>query len=117
MKKIITSFAALFALTAQASTFEEIVSARVSLVEPMTQMVYHRVPKQSCVVTQSIPNSGGDSRLVERCSTYQDQIINQRIIGYKVTFEHKGVQRQVVMSYDPGKNVMVRLVTQMYVLE
>jgi len=118
MKKILSACLATLVISpAISGTFEEVVSARVTMVEPMTHTIYHRVPKQSCTVTQSVPTNGGDARLVERCSTYQDQIFNQRISGYKVTFEYKGTHRQVIMNYDPGKNVMIKLVTQMYVLE
>lgn len=102
---------------AQSATFEEMTSGRVTMVEPMVVATYHRVPKNSCTVTQSIPESGGEPRLVERCTTYQDVIHTQRITGYKVTYEYKGQLRNVIMKYDPGKNVMIRAVTHHYVLE
>ncbi|NBV27537.1 hypothetical protein EBS02_00740 [bacterium] len=102
---------------AQSASFEEMISARVTMVEPMVVATYHRVPKNSCSVSQSIPESGGDARLVERCTTYQDVIHTQRITGYKVTYEHKGQLRNVIMRYDPGRNVMIRAVTHHYVLE
>ena len=102
---------------AQSATFEEMTSGRVTMVEPMVVATYHRVPKNSCTVTQSIPEAGGETRLVERCTTYQDVIHTQRITGYKVTYEYKGQLRNVIMKYDPGKNVMIRSVTHHYVLE
>ena len=111
MKHLIAGFVAVFALTANASNFQEMAQGRVLSVEPLTQTVFHRVPQQSCSVTIE-----GD-RQVERCQNYTDRVFNQRITGYRVKFEYRDTVQTLIMKRDPGSHVALKVVTTLYVLE
>jgi len=62
-------------------------------------------------------NSPSQSRMVERCTTYQDREYYNRITGYNVTFEFNGQLRSVRMSRDPGHTVTIKTVTKVYAVE
>lgn len=62
-------------------------------------------------------NTQSQSRLVERCSTYQDREHFNRITGYNVTFEYDGSLRTTRMSRDPGDTVVIKTVTRIYAVE
>jgi uncharacterized protein YcfJ len=62
-------------------------------------------------------NAPSQSRLVERCVTYQDREHFNRITGYNVTFEYHGQLRTTRMSRDPGHSVRIKTVTRIYAVE
>jgi len=62
-------------------------------------------------------NSPSQSRMVERCTTYQDREYFNRITGYNVTFEYNGQLRSVRMSRDPGHTITIKTVTRIYAVE
>lgn len=111
MKKLLACFFAGLSMTSAYANFEELVYARVVTVEPLTQTVYHRVPQTSCTV---IETNGTQTR---NCQTYQDNVYNQRITGYRVKFEYKGGIHTVLMKTDPGHQVTLKAVTRIYAME
>lgn len=62
-------------------------------------------------------NTPSQSRLVERCSTYQDREHFNRITGYNVTFEYNGQLRTTRMNRDPGNTITIKTVTRIYAVE
>lgn len=112
MKKQILSLLACSLLIGTANAdFEEMVHGKVLTVEPLTQTVYHRVPQQTCSVTQI------QDRQIEKCQNYYDSVYHQKITGYRVKFEYRGTVQTVVLRNDPGAHVSMRSVTKLYVLE
>ena len=62
-------------------------------------------------------NSPSQSRMVERCVTYQDRDHFNRITGYNVTFEYNGQLRTARMNRDPGHTITLKTVTNIYAVE
>lgn len=62
-------------------------------------------------------NAPSQSRLVERCVTYQDREHFNRVTGYNVTFEYNGQLRTTRMGRDPGNTVVIKTVTRVYAVE
>lgn len=111
MKHLIAGFVAAFALTANATNFQEMAQGRVLSVEPMLSTIYHRVPQQSCTVTTE------GQRQIEKCQNYTDKVFSQRVTGYQVKFEYRGSVQTLIMARDPGSHVALKVVTTLYVLE
>jgi uncharacterized protein YcfJ len=91
--------------------YEHVERAPVTMIEPQKTTTYHRVPMQSCGTRVE------NSRITERCTTYNDSMYTTRITGYKITFEYRGTLRTVMMAYDPGSHVNIKVVTNVFVLE
>ena len=53
----------------------------------------------------------GDSeeRVVQRCSVRYDQQYEERIDGYRVTYEYNGREYTTRLPYDPGSKIRVRV--------
>lgn len=62
-------------------------------------------------------NSPAGSRMVERCTTYNDREYYNRITGYNVTFEYEGQLHTTRMARDPGTTVELKIVKKVYALD
>lgn len=51
----------------------------------------------------------GRERLVERCDVHYRDSWNERIDGYRVTYEYAGREYTTRMPYDPGERVRIRV--------
>lgn len=52
---------------------------------------------------------GSEERVVQRCSVRYDQQYEERIDGYRVTYEYNGREYTTRLPYDPGKKIRVRV--------
>jgi len=50
-----------------------------------------------------------EERVVQRCSVRYDQQYEERIDGYRVTYEYNGREYTTRLPYDPGKQIRVRV--------
>lgn len=46
---------------------------------------------------------------VERCNTVYDQVQEERLVGYKVTYLYEGEERTVRADSDPGEQIRIRV--------
>jgi uncharacterized protein YcfJ len=52
---------------------------------------------------------GSEERVVQRCSVRYDQQYEERIDGYRVTYEYNGREYTTRLPYDPGRKIRVRV--------
>lgn len=57
-----------------------------------------------------------ETRSVERCESHSSREWEQRVDGYRVTYVYQGRQYSTVMSYDPGRQVQVRVGVELEVV-
>jgi uncharacterized protein YcfJ len=50
-----------------------------------------------------------EERVVQRCETRYEKAYEERIEGYRVTYEYNGRQLTTRMPYDPGERIRVRV--------
>jgi uncharacterized protein YcfJ len=50
-----------------------------------------------------------EERVVQRCATRYERDVEERIDGYRVTYEYNGREFTTRMPYDPGKTMRVRV--------
>lgn len=50
-----------------------------------------------------------EERVVQRCETRYEQDVEERIDGYRVTYEYNGREFTTRMPYDPGETMRVRV--------
>lgn len=53
--------------------------------------------------------AGSEERVVQRCSVRYDQQYEERIDGYRVTYEFNGREYTTRLPYDPGRKIRVRV--------
>lgn len=58
------------------------------------------------VVTESRPYDA------ERCEVRYDERVEERIDGYRVTYEYNGIRQTTQLPYDPGDRIRVRVDVQ-----
>ena len=63
-----------------------------------------RAPQR--VVTESRPYDA------ERCEVRYDERVEERIEGYRVTYEYNGIRQTTQLPYDPGDRIRVRVNVQ-----
>jgi uncharacterized protein YcfJ len=45
----------------------------------------------------------------ERCEVRYDETVEERIDGYRVTYEYNGRRQMTTLPYDPGDRIRVRV--------
>jgi uncharacterized protein YcfJ len=50
-----------------------------------------------------------EERVVQRCATRYEKEYEERIDGYRVTYEYNGREFTTRMPYDPGERIRVRV--------
>lgn len=63
-------------------------------------------PSNEQVVTESRPYDA------ERCEVRYDERVEDRIEGYRVTYEYNGIRQTTQLPYDPGDRIRVRVDVQ-----
>ncbi len=62
-----------------------------------------RNPRNERVVTESRPYDA------ERCEVRHEERFEERIEGYRVTYEYNGIRQTTQLPYDPGDRIRVRV--------
>ena len=62
-----------------------------------------RNPRNERVVTESRPYDA------ERCEVRYEERFEERIDGYRVTYEYNGIRQTTQLPYDPGDRIRVRV--------